>query len=230
MAAERRATVTRRRGGEQGEFAVRDLSISGMRLVGNLRLVEGERVLIAFELAGEQLQIEADVMRTEPQRAQVAVEFRATTAEIRAALARGIGTMIDQMRAASAASVLIVHDDAAARAELEREVLRLGHKATLCASVGETRDALAAKHKAILIGSSLPDAELRALLDQLVAEHPKMRRVLVFGEQIVPIDHAISSRIDAVLRTPWRQRPLGRALGIDSNDSSLALLLPEESK
>ncbi|MGE5186386.1 MAG: PilZ domain-containing protein [Acidobacteriota bacterium] len=222
------ATVTRL-GREPADFAIRDLSGKGMRLVGATRLVEGELVSVAFDVDGLDVTLDAIVLRTEPQRSQSALEFRRVAPAVAAAIAHAIGKL--RQRAGTAAAVLVCHDDAETRAALERDILRLGRIARACATLDEARTALAdpaAELSAVLLASSLPGEPLRALVEQLAADHPQIRRVLLFGEQLGSLDHAISSRIDAVLRMPPRIRPLARALGIDMNDSSLALLLPRD--
>jgi hypothetical protein len=224
------ATVRRLGHAEPAQFAIRDLSARGMRLVGPTRLVEGERVLVAFTAGGSELTLDAVVVRTEPQRSQVALEFGDLPKTAAVAIAAAIATL--RRRVASAAAVLVCHGDAEPRAALERDILRLGRIATLCATAGEARSALetATTFAAALIASNLPPAELRELVEQFATGYPHMRRVLLFGAQLGSIDHAISSRIDAVLRMPSRMRPLARALGIDTNDSSLALLLPTDTE
>ena len=224
------AIVMRAGSAERAEFAIRDLSAKGMRLVGNARLVEGERVRVTFSVEGAEVAIDAVVARTEPQRAQVALELQNVPPAAAATIARAIAAM--RQRATSASSVLVCHPDAETRAALERDILRLGRKATLFASVDEARaalDAAGAAFSAVLIAAGLPGDAVRALVDHLTARHPHVRRVMLFGERLESIDHAISSRIDAIVRMPSRIRPLARALGIDSNDSSLALLMPDPS-
>ena len=221
--------VVMRAGSERAEFAIRDLSATGMRLVGNARLVEGERVRVTFSVEGAEVAVDAVVARTEPQRAQVALELPNVPPPAAAVIARAIAAM--RQRAASASSVLVCHPDAETRAALERDILRLGRKATLFATVDEARaalDAPTAAFSAVLIAAGLPGDAVRELVDHLTARHPNVRRVMLFGERLESIDHAISSRIDAIVRMPSRIRPLSRALGIDSNDSSLALLLPDD--
>ncbi len=222
------AAVTRL-GREPAEFAIRDLSAKGMRLVGATRLVEGELVSVAFDAEGVDVTLDALVLRTEPQRSQVALEFRRVSPAAAAAIAHAIGKL--RQRAGTVASVLVCHDDTETRAALERDILRLGRIARLCATLDDARDVIAdpaVELSAVLLASTLPAAPLREVVEQLAADRPHVRRVLLFGEQLGSLDHAISSRIDAVLRMPSRMRPLARALGVDMNDSSLALLVPSD--
>ena len=223
------AIVTRTDPDARAEFAIRDLSTKGMRLVGSTQLFEGERVRVSFTLDGAEVTLDARVLRTEPQRAQVALELQHVPPAVAAIIAHAIGAL--RKRAASATSVLVIHPDADTRAALERDILRVGRKATLHATIADAQPALdqaTTACSAVLVASSLPAGEVSGLVATLATRHPHVRRVLLFGDQLESIDHEISSRIDAVLRMPSRIRPLARALGIDLNDSSLALLLDRD--
>jgi hypothetical protein len=76
---------------------------------------------------------------------------------------------------------------------------------------------------AVIVSSAVGD-QSGELFEHLEEHHPAARRILLFGEQLEPVQRSTSSRVHAVLRTPWRIRALARALAIDARDSSMALL------
>jgi hypothetical protein len=214
------ATI-RRASGDQAEFALRDLSESGARVVGNLRLVEGELVHVSLELDGKVLSIIASVLRTEPQTAQAAIEFRDLSSEMQQSIEHAIDSMIARVLASSPPRVLVLHPDAEVGAALERDLSRLERGATLCSTVVEALWAMqnaTARHVAIIVSREMASEVVQHFAD----DHPGVRRILLFGEQLESVDHGVS--IDAVLRTPWRIRALARALGIDATDSTMAML------
>jgi hypothetical protein len=102
----------------------------------------------------------------------------------------------------------------------------------VCATPLEATWALhdpAVSTEAIIIGDGRQSEPLGDLLSHLAETHPRVRRVLVFGDQLASLDHVSSRLVDAVIRTPLRSRPLARALGVTDADSSL-MLLPADSE
>ena len=55
------------------------------------------------------------------------------------------------------------------------------------------------------------------MLQRVEELHPKLSRVILFGEQIQRFDHPAFGRVHAVLRTPWRFKGLARALDVPAD-------------
>jgi hypothetical protein len=216
----------------RAEFAIRDISTSGARLIGATRLPEGVRVDVELKLDNDIVAVQAEVVRVDPQRAEVALAFRAVTARANELIARTIQALVERVRESGPPSVLVIHPDGETRAALERDLTHLDRSATLCASPLEAVwgvDDLSANHVAVIIGTTLGE-RASELVVYFGDHHPHVRRILLFGDQLGAVDRAISNRVDAVLRTPWRIRALSRALGMDLADSSIALLATDPSE
>ena len=224
------ATIERGPSSAAFEFAIRDVSASGARLVGTAQLSEGELVRATIQLDGVTISVIAQVIRVEPQRSQIALAFRDVSRADSDALARAIASTIDRQRAASANTVIVMHSSADVCAALERDLSRLGRATRTCTTPLETIWALTepTRYSAMLVGADGSGNDIGAIVEHLTSHYPSIIRVLLFGERLPSTDHATSSRVHAVLRTPWRIRALARALAIDMNDSSLALLTHAE--
>jgi hypothetical protein len=207
-------------------FEIRDLSPTGARLVGASRLVDGEVVRATLRLENDIVSLIAQVIRTDPQRAQIAIAFRDLPRLAAEKIAAAITAITSRQRASSAETVIVVHPDGDVRAALERDLLRVSRVTRNCATPLELTWALAepVRYTAVVIGGDLTTAEIRAIAQHLASHHPGVARVLLFGARLPSLDHATSSLVNAVLRTPWQIRALARAVGADLNDSSLALL------
>ena len=120
------ATIMRAGSHESAELTIRDLSSGGARLVGRLQLVEGERIPVTLALEGVSFSIVAEVVRTEPQNAQVAIAFRDLPPDALETIERAVARMIESVRASSPPTVLIVGAEAGTRAALERDLAQLG--------------------------------------------------------------------------------------------------------
>lgn len=231
MSSERRGRVrvvasgtARLAGSAGGTFAIRDLSVDSARLVGRVPLVEGHRIRLELTLEGAMKLVEADVLRVDRQRSEAAVMFRDPGPETRAWIEQCVTALIDRVRAAGPPIVLVCGLPGEPAAALERDLARLDHAMQVCA--GET-DVMAALHETERVCAVVVYAEtvqIGELVTHLRDQHPAMRRVLLFGEQLESIDHEVSRGVDAVLRTPWRIRALARAIGIESADSTAAML------
>jgi hypothetical protein len=77
---------------------------------------------------------------------------------------------------------------------------------------------------AAIVCTEAGNARILELVRVLRDRYPGVKRALLFGDQLESIDHEVSRGVDAVLRTPWRIRALARAIGIDSADSTAAML------
>ncbi len=201
-------------------------------MIGNMLLVESERVHVTLDLGDAVAEVVADVLRTDRQKSETTIAFREVSTAAHEAITSAIESMIELVRAAQSPSVLVFHPLAEMRAALERDLSRLQRRATLCGTLLETMWAIVdptSNHSAVII-----DADMAQRTSQLVAHfatnHSHVRRILLFGDQLGSVDRSISNRVDAVLRTPWRYRALARAIGIDAAESSLALLPAEPSE
>jgi hypothetical protein len=206
-----------RSSGDRGAFAIRDLSPGGARLVGTLDVFEGERVQLTIEL-DEPLQLAADVVSVDRQRKVVEVAFRGSTKEALATIERSIAEMLERVRASAPPTVLVAHPIVDVSSALERDLARVGVGARVCGTLAEIDELLADKQTrfigAVLAGSF--GEALGPILERL--EETELRRVILWGDQIDKLEHPAASRVDAVLRTPWRWKGLARALGLPSED------------
>jgi PilZ domain len=221
---------------ESGAFAVRDLSPSGARLVGQLDVYEGEVVQLRLEL-DDPLQLAANVVHVDRQRKVIEVSFRGVSDDALAKIQRSIAEMIKRVRA-SAPTVLIVHPMLDVSSALERDLARVGVGARVTATL-DTVNALIADAAVSFVGVVVAGSfggALGPVLQHLEDSRPELRRVILFGDQIEKIDHPAAGRVDAVLRTPWRFKGLARALDIPSEsvvttyDQLVALQMPIGSK
>lgn len=207
-------------------FAVRDLSADGARLIGHGKLVEGNRVRLELTLEGVTRIVDADVLRVDRQRSEAAVVFKNLTAENRRWIEDKIGALIERVRAAGPPVVLVLGLPPARAAALERDLARLERGMRACATLDEAVEALAEPDRvcAAIVCSEAGNVRILALLRVLRERYPAVKRALLFGEQLESVDKEVSRGVDAVLRTPWRIRALARAIGIDSADSTAAML------
>jgi hypothetical protein len=219
-----RALVVRQGSEERIPFAVRDLSRGGARLVGHVRLDEFERIQIELEFENTVVSVVADVARTDPQNAQVVVVFREVPMDVVEVIERTIDALMARVNATSPL-VLVLDVPAEIGAALERDLAQLGRGMTTCTTNAGALAALESPHEAVIVHDGL--AGRADVLRVLAEQYPDVRRILLFADQLGSLDHASSSRVDAVLRTPWRIRSLARALGIESPNSSIAMLPAE---
>jgi hypothetical protein len=205
--------------GSEGKLAIRDLSATGARLVGKVPLVEGHRVKLELSLEGGAATVDADVVRVDRQRNEAAVVFKDTDVETRVWIEQCIDAVITRVRAAGPPLVLAhgLPDDAAAL--LERDLAKLEHAMQRYAP-----EALTERTCALVLGAALGSDAVREVLSAVREKRPELRYVLVFGEQLESLDHDVSRDVDAVLRTPWRIRALARGIGVESADSTSAML------
>jgi hypothetical protein len=218
-------TATVARGpGDQSVFAIRDLSTGAVRLVGSARLVEGERVRVSLELDGTTVTCIAEVVRTDPQNQQAALAFRDLSGEGLQAIERAVQRMLESVK--GGADVLICHPDTEVAAALQRDLSRLQRSATLCTTPDGIVRAVEAATRAYtaVIASGADQVAIGQIFSDLARHQPDVRRVLLFGDKLEPMDRALSNVVHSVLRTPWRIRALARALGLEATDSSMVLL------
>lgn len=212
---------------ERFEFALRDLATTGARVVGPTRLVEGERVHVILEIEGASIEVFADVVRTEPQSSQAALEFVEVSVETAAAIDEALTGFIERVRSSSPPTVIVIGASDDVYAALERDLAQLGRASRACATAVEAMRALRDRttvYEGAVIASELGTVEISEVLEQLVDTYPDVRRLVLFGEKMTSLEHPASSRVQAVLRTPLRIRPLARALGVNLNDSSQAMV------
>lgn len=227
-----KAIVTRRPG-EHFALSIRDLSASGARLVGRVELAEGDHIGVSLEIEGSTISTTALVVRTEPQNSQVAISFNNLSHEAREIIDAAVTALIERVRADSPPTVLVLSASAEVRAALERDLAQLGRATRACATMLDAVWSLhdwAIRYEAIVIVREADPDPLDQLLKHFAEQHPQLRRVLVFGDQLESLDHEASRRVDAVLRTPLRIRALARALGIRETDSSIGMLPVCESE
>lgn len=216
--------IARLAGSASGAFAIRDLSATGARLIGRVPLVEGHRIRLELTLEGATKLVEAEVLRVDRQRSEAAVVFREPRPETRAWIDTCVTALIERVRAAGLPIVLVCGVPAEPAAALERDLARLEHAMQACAGEPEVMAALDGTERVCGVVAYAGTAQIGGLVTSLCDQHPAMRRVLLFGEQLQSIDHDLSRRVDAVLRTPWRIRALARAIGIEGADSTAAML------
>ncbi|HSN26050.1 MAG TPA: PilZ domain-containing protein [Kofleriaceae bacterium] len=208
--------------GHEGKLAIRDLSTAGARLVGKVPLVEAHRIKLELVLEGGTAKLDADVVRVDRQRNEAAVVFKNLSEATRTWIDQCIDAVIARVRAAGPPLVLVhgLAEDAAAT--LERDLAKLEH-----AMQSYAPDALLERAVALVVAAALGNDAVRDVLAGAREKRPELRYVLVFGEQLESLDHAVSRDVDAVLRTPWRIRALAKAIGVESADSTSAMLPAE---
>ena len=211
-------------GDDGGTFAIRDLAVDSARLVGRVPLVEGHRIRLELTLEGATKLVEADVLRVDRQRSEAAVMFRNPAPETRAWIEQCVTTLIERVRAAGPPIVIVCGLPAEPAAALERDLARLDHAMQLCAAESDVMAAVHGAERVCAVVVYAGAEQIGELVTHLRDQHPAMRRVLLFGEQLESLDHDVSRGVDAVLRTPWRIRALARAIGIESADSTAAML------
>jgi hypothetical protein len=212
---------------ERFEFALRDLSTTGARVVGATRIIEGERVQVILEIEDSSIEVFADVVRTEPQNSQAALEFVEVSAESAAAIDKALTSFIERVRASSPPTVLVIGASDDVYAALERDLAQLGRASRACATAVEAIRALRDRttvYEGAVLASELGPVEISEVLEHLVEKHPDVHRLVLFGEKMSSLPHPASSRVQAVLRTPLRIRALARALGVNLTDSSQAMV------
>jgi hypothetical protein len=204
---------------QRGAFAVRDLSPTGARLIGELELFEGELVQLTIEL-NEPLEIAAEVVHIDRQRKVLEVAFRQVTEAALAQIERSIAVMLERVRGQAPRTVLIIHPDLEVSSALERDLARVGVAsrvtATLADAVQHATDSAIDCIGVIVAGSF--GEPLGPVLQSLEEARADLRRVILFGDQIDKLEHPATRRVDAVLRTPWRFKGLARALDLPSED------------
>ena len=174
---------------------------------------------LELSLEGGSAVLDADVMRVDRQRHEAAVMFKNPSAETREWIERCIETVIERVRAAGPPLVLVhgMADEPAAA--LERDLAKLEHAMQRYAP-----DALTERVCALVVAAELGSEAVRDVIAAVREKRPELRYVLVFGEQLASLDHDVSRDVDAVLRTPWRIRALAKAIGVESADSTSAML------
>jgi hypothetical protein len=204
---------------QTGACAVRDLSPTGARLIGELELFEGELVQLTIEL-DEPLEIAAEVVHVDRQRKVLELAFRQVTEAALAQIERSIAVMLERVRGQAPRTVLIIHPDLEVSSALERDLARVGVAsrvtATLADAVQHATDTAIDCIGVIVAGSF--GEPLGPVLQSLEAARADLRRVILFGDQIDKLEHPAARRVDAVLRTPWRFKGLARALDLPSED------------
>jgi hypothetical protein len=203
---------------ERGAFAVRDLSATTVRLVGQLGVFEGERVQLILELATP-LQVSVDVVHVDRQRKVVEVAFRELTDDARAQIEGSITALIERV-STSTPTVLIAHPTVDVSSALERDLARVGVSSRICTTLQDATTQLAdpSEHLiGVIVAGSFGDA-VGPMLQHVEGTRADLRRVILFGDHIEKIEHPATGRVDAVLRTPWRFKGLARALGLPAED------------
>ena len=230
------ATMVRNTTKESAAFAVRDLSPGGARLVGQaLDLFEGEAVQLAIDL-DEPLQIDAEVVHVDRQRKVIEVQFRNVTDDALAQIKQSIAEMLDRVRAAAPATVLVVHPTLEISSALERDLARVGVAArviTTLAEIDEQLDDKPVRFIGVIVAGSFGEP-IGPALQSLEDNHADLKRVLLFGDQMEKLEHPSTNRVHAVLRTPWRFKGLARALDmsldevVTTYDQLVALQVPKK--
>lgn len=223
---------------ETSRFAIRDLSGGGARLVGDTRLFEGELVWIRIEL-DTPVEMAADVVRVDDQRKTAEVTFRDVSAEASAQIEQSIAALIESVREASPPTVLVVHPEVSVSSALERDLARIGVAARVIGGIASAGDLAwmledkAVKYIAVIVSGQLDEA-LGSSLSYLEDNQPALKRVVLYGDQILKSEHPAVGRVHAVLRTPWHVKGLTRALGVSMEnvvttyDQLVALKLDED--
>lgn len=209
------------------EVGIRDLSVTGARLVGATELHVFEKLAVDLELPGDTVTVIAEVVRVDTQEAQAAVAFVEVAPQVRDAIDRAIASFLATVAQTAVPVVLVYGVEQDTGEALERDLAQLGRRAQLVANRLEIERTLAdasVRCVGIVLGSDASDAT--DVLAFVAGSFPAVRRIVMFSQQLGALDRTASKLVDAVLRTPLRIRPLARALGIDADRSSM--MRPED--
>src|SRR5690349_12827938 len=151
-----------------------------MRLVGHLRPFEGDYLNADLVLDEATLHVSGRVVRTDPQRAELAIEFRALTDETRATIEAAVAALLERIRTSGAPTALVMQVPAETYGALARDLAHLDRRELACVTDADVFAALAQPCEGIIVAGALGDAAIAALFERLAAEHPKLRRVVLF--------------------------------------------------
>ena len=189
-----------------GVFAVADLSVGGVALLGEALLVPGERVRLFVQVVGRPpLELFARVLRRQvssPKARRCALVFDQPQAEPAAALLAAV----EATHAGPAATVMVVWGRATGGPALLRELTAAGHRPLLAQSPLEAAAALRARRDDIalaLIDHTVARTPEWDFLSYLVEHHPQLQRILL-------VDGAESFRMNFMLRAGLAQAVLER--------------------
>ena len=129
---------------------------------------------------------------------------------------RSINELVARVRAESQPTVLVVHPTLEISAALERDLARIRIAARVCTSLAEVIEQLedyTIRYIAVIVAGEV-GTDFGPILQHVEDNHPDLRRVTLFGDQIEKSEHPAAGRVHAVLRTPWRFKGLARALDV----------------
>lgn len=203
------------------EFAIDNISTSGMLLVGRQASQVGDRVRLLIHVEGEpSLGISAEVVEINPREggyAKVAVAFREPDPAIRQRVYRLVLLAIRRGWISASPAVLVIADDPTIADRVEHEVavhgLVAAHASTALGVVERLQD------PAVPIGCALVAAQLArvntfALLGLLAEEYPCVRRVMLLRRGLTASDEPASTRANSLVSVPWQPDALLTAIGL----------------
>lgn len=202
------------------EFAIENLSTSGMLLVGRRALPLGEQLRLLVHLEREpSLGVTVQVARIDvrqPGHCKVAVIFCEVDRTVRQRIHQLVVAALRRDWIAACPAVLVVDDDAAIRDRMEQELGGYGLLALRASTAAEVMDRL--QDPSVQVGCALVATQLArvntvALLGVLADEYPTVRRVLLLRVEPAPASWAASTNTHAYLSVPWEPTSLLSAIG-----------------
>lgn len=209
-------------GGRTVVCSIESLSAGGMRVVGPLRVTPGEHVRVLLGSRGRSSRgLDAKVLRCEPRNdttCTVALVFHHVTQATQDAIQQLVLRSLEH-RPAEANHVLVLDDEPAIRAALDRELGVLGFAAR---SVAAPLDLLrylgdpALEHATVLVDLRLCHEDGVNVLTFLSEDYPRIRRVVMSGACIDELERCVTcGRAHALLQKPFSRRDLVRVLRCD---------------
>jgi CheY-like chemotaxis protein len=196
-------------------LAIENLSFSGARLAGALRIDPGERVKLFFHIDGERpLGMSAEIVRVEAR--ALAVKFCDVDGDTRRRLEVLVRAAIDRQWLDAQPGILVVADATHLVASVTRDVGELAWAVVHAATSNDVIRLLedhSVQYQAAVVDIALERVNTGALLRHLAEVRPHARRIVMAGPgHAIEADAEVSSgRAHAWLAKPWQASEL-RAL------------------
>lgn len=201
--------------------AVESLSAGGARVVGALRVAAGDRLRLLLGPRAGSHALEAKVLRTEHRgdgTAAVALVFQGVPAATQDAIQQLVLRSLERERAA-AKWVLVLDDDAAIRAALERDLRAFGLSTRAVAAPLDLLRCLedpALNVSVALVDLCLCHEDGSNVLSFLSEDYPRVRRIVMSGGRFDDLERCVASgHAQSLLHKPWNRRWLSQALGFE---------------
>ena len=201
--------------------SVESLSVGGARLIGALHVAPGERLHLTLAWCEQEAYaLDAHVLRADDRgdgTSVVALQFT----RVAPAIHDAIQQLVAQERARERLArtwVIVLDDEPAIRAALNRELRALGLQARAVAAPLDLLRCL--DDTALNVGAAIVDLRLchehgTNVLTFLSEDYPRIRRVAMSGAQGPELERCVHlGWAHATLAKPWHRHELVQALGV----------------